>query len=203
MPENVDALLFDLGGVVIEIDFERVFQAWSAASGVPASRLRSRFQADSFYERHERGEITAEAYFGSLRASLAIDLSNSQFEAGWNAIFKGEVPGIAAVLRQLQGRIPLYVFSNSNRTHQAFWSKQYAHTLNAFQRIFVSSDIGRRKPEPGAFAAVLSEIAVPPQRILFFDDTQENVEGARRAGMRAIHVKSPADVKGALGALLR
>lgn len=132
MPENIEALLFDLGGVVIEIDFEKAFEAWGASSGVSVSRLRSRFRVDSFYERHERGEITAQAYFGSLRASLAIDLSDSQFEAGWNAIFKGEVPGIAAILRRLQGRIPLYVFSNSNRMHQGFWSKQYAPTLNAF-----------------------------------------------------------------------
>lgn len=67
----------------------------------------------------------------------------------------------------------------------------------------MSSDIGRRKPEPAAFAAVLSEIGLPPQRILFFDDTQENVEGARCAGMRAVHVKSPANVKDALGGLLQ
>src|SRR3990172_1596824 len=95
---RIHALLFDLGGVIVEIDFNRVFAIWSEHSGMPAAVIRSRFVFDAAYRAHERGEISAAAYFGSVRESLGIRISDAQFFAGWDAIFVGEVPGIAALL---------------------------------------------------------------------------------------------------------
>jgi putative hydrolase of the HAD superfamily len=138
------------------------------------------------------------AYFDSLRASLGIRLSDEQFTEGWNAIFRGAVPGVAELLRQSKELLPLYVFSNSNPTHHAYWASEFTDTLGHFRAVFVSCDLGRRKPEPEAFAAVASAIGVPFENLLFFDDTDENVESARRLGMQAIHVKSPADIRDAL-----
>ena len=72
--ETFDALLFDLGGVVFEIDFGRVFAAWAARAGADRAAIAGRFAHDAFYARHERGEIDAAAYFASLRTSLGIDI---------------------------------------------------------------------------------------------------------------------------------
>ena len=199
MADRIHALLFDLGGVILEIDFNRVFEIWGAHAGVPAPVIKPRFCFDACYESHERGQITASEYFESLRASLGIRISDTQFTEGWNAIFVGEVPGAAALLRQSKERLPLYVFSNSNPTHHAYWAREYAATLSNFQKVFVSCELGRRKPEPEAFTAVASAIGVPFENILFFDDTDENVASATRLGMRAVHVKSIADIKNALG----
>ena len=199
MTDRIHALLFDLGGVILEIDFNRVFEIWSAHSGVPAPVITSRFRFDAFYESHERGQITANAYFESLHASLGIRLSDEQFTEGWNAIFRGEVPGVADLLRRSKELLPLYVFSNSNPTHHAYWASEFADTLGNFKAVFVSCDLGRRKPEPEAFAAVASAIGVPFENILFLDDTDENVTTARRLGMQAVHVKSIADIQNALG----
>ena len=199
MTNSVRALLFDLGGVILEIDFSRVFAIWSEHSGVPAAVIRSRFSFDESYRAHERGEIAAAAYFDSLRVTLGIRISDAQFCAGWNAIFVGEVPGIRAMLGRAKQLVPLYAFSNSNAEHHAYWAREYAATLSDFQKIFVSCELGRRKPEPEAFAAVASAIGVPYENILFFDDTDENVESAARLGMRAVHVKSIADIQNALG----
>ena len=69
--------------------------------------------------------------------------------------------------------------------------------------VFVSSDLGLRKPEPEAFLAVARRIGLPLQAILFFDDTLENVHGARAVGMRAVHVRSSADIANALDAFDR
>ena len=190
----VAALLFDIGGVVIDIDFGRVFARWAAAARVTPETIRSRFSFDAFYERHERGEIGAAEYFASLRSSLGIDLSDAEFVDGWTAIYVGEVPGARALLRSLEARLPIYAFTNSNPTHLAFCRTRYAITLASFRRIFVSSDLGRRKPEPEAFAAIAAAIDVPLDRILFFDDTRENVESALALGMPAVHVRSLADV---------
>jgi len=202
LTDDIRALLFDLGGVIVDIDFNRVFAIWSEHSGVPAAVIRSRFSFDESYRAHERGEIAAGAFFDSLRTALGIRISDAQFRAGWNAIFGGEIAGIRGLLEQAKQLVPLYAFSNSNAEHYAYWAREYAATLSNFQKVFVSCELGRRKPEPEAFAAVASAIGVPFANILFFDDTDENVESATRLGMRAVRVKSPADIESALGEFL-
>jgi putative hydrolase of the HAD superfamily len=196
-----DALLFDLGGVVIDIDFGRMFARWAAHAGLPPDALRARFSFDAFYDRHERGQIQAAEYFASLRTSLALTLTDEQFADGWTSIYVGEVPGIATILNTLEGRVPLYAFTNSNPTHKRHTFSAYAETLKPFRRVFVSSDLGCRKPEPAAFEAVAEAIGVPLERILFFDDTLVNVEGAQAIGMQAVHVKSVQDIADAVRAL--
>ena len=183
-----DALLFDLGGVVVDIDFNRMFVRWAQHAGEPADAIRARFSFDEPYACHERGEIGAGEYFASLRSSLGIDLSDAQFTDGWTAIYIGEVPGVAPLIRALEDRIPLYAFTNSNPTHMSFWASAYAETLKSFRHVFVSSEMGVRKPEPEAFAMIATAIGVPLERILFFDDTRLNVEGALAVGMQAVHV---------------
>jgi HAD superfamily hydrolase (TIGR01509 family) len=198
---NVGALLFDLGGVVIDIDFGRALASWAAAAGVPVDTLRARFSFDDAYQRHERGEIEAAEYFAALRSSLRIDVPDAALVTGWNAIYVDEVPGMRALLATVADRFPLYAFTNSNRTHHAFSSARYADVLGTFRRVFVSFELGRRKPERAAFEAIAAAIGVPLDRILFFDDTPANVEGARAIGMRAVLVRTPVDVANALAAL--
>ena len=82
---SVDALLFDLGGVVIEIDFARAFSYWSLYSSQDRGIIKSRFEFDSYYECHERGEIDASEYFASLRTSLGINIRDEEFIKGWNS----------------------------------------------------------------------------------------------------------------------
>jgi 8-oxo-dGTP diphosphatase len=101
-----DALLFDLGGVVINIDFDRMFARWAHHAGQEPAAIRARFSFDEFYARHERGEISASEYFSSLRSSLRISLSDAQFVDGWTAIYIGEVPGVPGLLRSLKDHIP-------------------------------------------------------------------------------------------------
>jgi putative hydrolase of the HAD superfamily len=199
---SVDALLFDLGGVVIEIGFDRAFARWAAYSNHSLETIKAKFSFDCFYKRHERGEIGVSAYFDSLRTSLGIDISDTQFADGWNAIYVREVPGIAALLQRAKGKVPLYGFTNSNPTHQRVWSKRFSEILGLFQIVFVSSELGKRKPEPGAFRAVAEAIGVNLHRIVFFDDSIENVEGARVFGLNAVHVRSIADIEGSLQAVL-
>jgi HAD superfamily hydrolase (TIGR01509 family) len=201
-PGSVDALLFDLGGVIIEVDFDRAFSHWAACSNHSPEEIRSRFSFDESYKRHERGEVSAGEYFDSLRTSLGIDLSDAQFADGWNAIFVREIPGIAGLLRRATARLPLYAFSNSNPIHQRVWSSRFSNVLGIFKTIFVSSDIGQRKPEPGAFRTVAKRIGVGLHRIAFFDDTVENIDGALAVGLRAVHVKSLADIEASLTEIL-
>jgi putative hydrolase of the HAD superfamily len=200
-PGGVDALLFDLGGVVIDIDFNRVFARWAEHAGCDERLVRERFAQDDAYCRHEVGEIGVADYFASLRGTLGIDLSDAQFLDGWNAIYMGEVPGIARLLARAGERIPLYAFTNTNRAHEACWAAQFAGLVTLFKEVFVSSTMGLRKPEPAAFAFVVKEIGIPAGRIVFFDDNPHNVAGARACGLQAVHVTAHADVERTLAAL--
>jgi FMN phosphatase YigB (HAD superfamily) len=200
--QGADALLFDLGNVVIDIDFNRAFARWAEHARCETAQLRTRFSVDEACRRHEVGQITDNQYFASLRASLGIDLSDAQFLDGWNAIYIGETPGISDLLARAAARIPLYAFTNTNPAHTSYWSVHYADAVRHFRKIYVSSTIGLRKPDAAAFHFVSSDIGMPPERILFFDDGLANVEGARACGLQAIHVRTPADVTEALAAIL-
>lgn len=194
MTRAIKALLFDLGGVIIDISFEKALERWSYYSGANPDTLESLFKPDFCYEQHERGEIEAKAYFASLRTSFGVTLSDEQFEDGWNAIFLGEITQTVELLKRLEGKVRLYAFSNTNTTHKLFWSKEYSSALAPFERIFVSSDMGKRKPEREAFVHVAAEVGLELEEMMFFDDTEENVLAARALGMSAVLVTSPNDV---------
>jgi putative hydrolase of the HAD superfamily len=200
-PGAADALLFDLGRVVLDIDFNRVLACWAAHAGCEPARLAGRLKPDDNFKRHERGEIADAEFFAGLRGSLGIDVSDAQFLEGWNAIFTGEVPGMSQHLARAAQRLPLYAFSNTNRPHVEHFSVAYAAVLGHFREIFLSSAIGLRKPDAAAYDHVVKAIGVPAQRILFFDDSADNVDGARSRGLQAVRVTSPDDVAGALAAL--
>jgi len=200
-PRSADVLLFDLGRVVLDISFDRVMACWAGHAGCTPADLATRFIVDDSFKHHEIGRIDDAAFFASLRQSLGITLTDAQFLEGWNAIFAGEMPGIAPLLARAARHLPLYVFSNTNRAHVAHFTQVHAETLKPFRELYYSSSIGHRKPDAAGFNHVVKEIGVPASRIVFFDDLAENIEGARACGLKAVHVKSSRDVADALTAL--
>jgi glucose-1-phosphatase len=200
-PGDADALLFDLGRVVLNIDFSKAIACWAGHAGCTSDDILARFVRTEAYWHHETGKISDAAYFAFLRASLGIPLSDAQFLEGWNAIFAGEMPGIAPLLARAAEHLPLYVFSNTNNAHAEYFSVIHADVLGHFREMFLSSSIGLRKPDAAAYDHVVKAIGQPPERIVFFDDLAENVESARACGLKAVHVRSSGDVEDALTAL--
>ncbi|MES2383091.1 MAG: HAD-IA family hydrolase [Pseudomonadota bacterium] len=197
----VQALLFDLGGVLIDIDFNRAFEHWQTLSPLSLEGIRARFSFDEAYAQHERGEITADTYFAHLVQLLELQPDHQVIARGWNAIFIGQISETLALVQAARAHLPCYAFSNSNAAHQAAWSRLYPSVVQAFDRIFVSSEIGLRKPERRAFEHIAGAVGLPADALLFFDDLADNVAGARTAGLQAVLVRSPADVRAALAAL--
>lgn len=195
---EIDALLFDLGGVVIDIDFSRVFDSWAQRSNSDPSEIASRFSMDEAYRRHEVGEIDGPTYFGGLRTSLQIDLSDRDFVAGWLEVHIGVAKGIDEVLTGAACSWPLFGFTNTNPTHRDVAAVRFAEVLEHFETVFESFTIGLRKPEREAFEFVADSMGVPPERILFFDDSAENVQGALDCGMPSVLVRSIEDIRSAL-----
>ncbi|CAN5848700.1 HAD family phosphatase [soil metagenome] len=200
-PESVDALLFDLGGVIIDIDFRRCFARWADGARCGVDEIASRFTIDAPYEDHERGVLDVAGYFDSLRHGLSVELSDDQLLEGWSDVYVGVKDGIAPILDAARTKFPLYAFTNSNPSHQAVWSERFAADLEVFTSTFVSSELGERKPDRAAFDAVVAMICVPASSILFFDDSPENCDGASDAGLQAVHVTSTDSVRTALSRL--
>ena len=194
----IEALLFDIGGVLIDIDFERALRHWAPMSAYSFDELKSAFAFDAAYQRHERGEIGASEYFEALRTKLRLEGSDAQIAAGWNAIFVGEIAGALSILQEARAGFPCYAFTNTNPTHHAAWTAAFPEVCSAFDRVFASSEIGLRKPERAAFEAVARAMGTSTSAILFLDDTLENVLGARQAGMQAEQVRSTAGLRAAL-----
>jgi putative hydrolase of the HAD superfamily len=197
-PRDIDAILYDFGGVIIEIDFDWIFARWAELARVPLERVKGRFSHGEAYRRHERGEIELGEYFRALRAELGLDLDGEQLIDGWQRVFGPEHPEVVAVLRALRRRVPQYLLSNTNATHYDYFRHRYARALAPLDRIFASCEMGKRKPEPEAFEYVARETGVPPDRMLFLDDTAANLDAAQALGMKTVHVRSPQDVVRAL-----
>jgi glucose-1-phosphatase len=198
---TIEALLFDLGRVIIDVDMARSYGHWGSLTGLPIEQQAISLLSSDHFHRHERGEISDTEFFAHLRHDLAINLGEEQFIEGWNAVFVGEMPGIRALLQRAQSKLPLYAFSNTNPAHQTYWSVRFAHLLAPFRKIYVSHELGARKPEIAAYEAVIADMGVPPHRILFFDDNMANVVAARACGMQAVEVLTIADIAHALGEL--
>jgi HAD superfamily hydrolase (TIGR01509 family) len=198
---HVAALLFDFGNVLVNVHFERTFAAWAAATGTDADVLRARFQFDDLYAAHERGEIGAGAYCRHIRRMLDVDIPDEMLLAGWNALIGEPLEGMRELVASLSGKLPLYVFSNTNSVHYAHWGPLFTDLLQPFSRVFCSHELGVRKPDAAAFERVAQEMRVPVNRIAFFDDFEPNVLGARSVGLKAFHVAGAADVAAGLAAL--
>lgn len=192
MPENpVKALLFDMGGVVLDVDFEKVLAQWATHSLLTLDEIRERFSLDEPYQQHERGQISGETYFDHLRSHLQLTGSNDDIEKGWNAIFGNELTEALDAIDTVRERYRCFGFTNTNTIHQQYWERCFPRIRRSFDKLFVSSEIGLRKPDADAFSYIFEDISVTPEQVLFFDDSRENINGARRLGVQCVLVDSP------------
>lgn len=193
-PQVPKALVFDLGGVLLDIDFDRAFRAWSTFSALSLNALKQKFHFDEQYQRHERGEIESDDYFTHITSLLSLSASIDEVATGWNSIFVGEVSETLKLVEYARRSLPCYVLTNTNATHMARWTGLFPNVTATVDRVFASHHIGRRKPEKAAFDHVCLAVGLTPQSLLFFDDSPENVSGASDAGLQSVLVRGPADV---------
>ncbi|MCG8709618.1 glucose-1-phosphatase [Brenneria sp. 4F2] len=181
--------IFDLGNVVIDIDFNRVLGVWSKLSSAPLATLKERFVMGETFEQHERGEISDEAFAERLCNEMSISLSFEQFTAGWQAIFVELRPEVINIMHQLRkAGHRVVILSNTNRLHCAHWPVLFPEVEDAADRLYLSQDIGARKPEASIYHYVLTHEGIPANQAVFFDDNPANVAAAQALGIRSILV---------------
>lgn len=181
--------IFDLGNVIVDIDFNRVLGAWSNFSRVPLATLKQSFTMGEAFHQHERGEISDEVFAEKLCHEMALPLSYEQFSHGWQAVFVGIRPEVIAIMHKLreQGH-RVVILSNTNRLHTTFWPEEYPEVKAAADKIYLSQEMGMRKPEARIYQAVLQAEGFSAADAVFFDDNVDNIEGANQAGITSILV---------------
>lgn len=185
------ALLYDMGGVLVRTDPEPVLDYWAEAGAEPVANLRRRWRITEAYRRFETGKIDFAAFSAALGRQLGIALSEDDWLTGWNRLLAGTFEGVLERAARIAGSLPQFIYTNTNPAHEARWRELYGHRLTPFRHIYVSSTIGRRKPDPDSFRFVAADMGYACEDIVLLDDSADNVAGAREAGMQTVHVTSP------------
>lgn len=192
------AFLFDLGGVVLDIDGSLAQKHWAKCAGKEPDRLIEGFKKDLQYEQHEKGDLPCVDYFDHIQRQLGISIGTDEMRVGWNAIFTGPVAGIEREIQRAKAIGPVCAFSNTNPSHIDHFMPLYGDLLESFDHLYLSSSIGLRKPDAEAFLHVADAMRHSPEDILFFDDGSANIDGAEATGMQGVLVRSNVDVTKAL-----
>lgn len=181
--------IFDLGNVIVEIDFNRVLGTWSDLGRVPLATLKNRFHMGESFFKHERGEISDEQFAAEMCEQLGLALGFEQFAVGWQAVFVGVRPEVIAIMHKLREQGDrVVILSNTNRLHCDFWPVEYPEVKNAADKIYLSQEMGLRKPDPEIFQRLLNEEEASVEEAIFLDDNLENIEAARALGIHSVHV---------------
>lgn len=183
----IRTLLFDFGGVFLELD--KTATKRHLKNYFPEC-LPSAIQA--VHHQYEKGEISTEAFI-KLHLKESGDLTKHEFIKAWNAML-GDLPEHRLrFLKELSrnGKYRLILLSNTNELHIE-WVRDNIDTFDEFQacfdKIYLSYEIGRRKPDADIFQFVLNENQLKPEETLFIDDTQEHTLTAKKMGFNVWHL---------------
>jgi glucose-1-phosphatase len=197
--DAVDAILFDLGGVLIELVGVEQMLAWSPQLA-DTGELWRRWLASPAVRRFETGGSGHEEFAAAVVAEFGLTVGAEEFLRAFVGWPRGLYPGVPELLAALAPRYRLASVSNTNAIHWERFRREWA--LDAmFHANFPSHEVGRLKPDADYFGHVLDALALPAERVLFVDDNRVNVEAAAGAGIVARHVTGFVDLRATLGAL--
>ena len=191
------AVIFDLGGVLVDYDFRRSFIATAHLTGLTPDEVRTRlFGNGGDFANYDGGRPIVDFECGRLSApefhvltqkALQCSFSFDVFCDLWNCIFTNEIQPTVDAARALRARgLKVGVLSNTNPIHFEFLRGRMP-LLTELEHVFASHELGCRKPDPEIFARVLARMAVAPARTVFVDDLVENIRAAQAAGLQVIH----------------
>ncbi|MBI5240611.1 MAG: HAD family phosphatase [Elusimicrobia bacterium] len=189
----VEAVFFDIGNVLLHFDIGAILREIAAALGRHPIKVAGALLDTRRISALERGEIGSDDLFRIFREELGYRGSFAKFKELWCDHFTLE-RRTAALLKKVARRVPTYLLSNTHALHYDFIKSRYAF-VKLVRGAALSHELGMRKPEARIFRAALRLARLRrPEQALFIDDLEVNVEGARRAGLRALRYRGPEDL---------
>jgi len=178
------AILFDLGKVLLDFNFETGVKALHAACSISRNRLEEVLWDENWIYRYERGEISTSEFHAYLRETADLDLDLPGFCQTWSSVF---LPGLLVsedLLLALKRKYPLILVSNTNEVHIEFVRSNY-RVLDYFDHHVLSYEVGSLKPDRKIFEYAIAVSGHQPDALFFTDDREENILAARQLGMHA------------------
>ncbi len=191
--------LFDLGGVVVEFDADRVVHQVSQLLGRSFDEVQQVIYHQELLLPFELGQITPQAYYAGVKDRLKLSWTYEQFVRFWNDIFV-ENREVIAIMQRVREHHTLMALSNTNTLHVQHL-RATIPSLAVFHDWVTSCDVGLRKPDPEIYRLALRRAGVPPEQAIYVDDRPELVEAGRSVGLTAIRFESSRQLAQELRAL--
>lgn len=193
---DFDNYIFDFGGVLISIDYQRTIDKFNEIGFNSFEEAYSQGFQNDLFDSFEKGEISSQRFINAILEYLPKDTSPNSVIHAWNSML-GDL--ISVNLEFVQGLKHegkrIFLLSNTNEIHidLAFkrWSNQYPYPPHElFDHIYLSHEIGLRKPMHSIYEKVVLENNLDPSKTIFIDDSIQHVKGAKEYGIHAMHVKT-------------
>jgi putative hydrolase of the HAD superfamily len=186
-PRNI---IFDLGAVLFDIDFEKAYNAFFELGIPDFNQQYSQLKANDLFTKLETGKIDENEFYDGLKNQVKLPLSNQQLKKAWNAILVNFRKESMAFVKDLRKEHRVFLLSNTNIIHlneinNHFVKEVNEKNLNAFfEKAYYSFEVGMRKPDENIFHYLLKDAAINPEDTLFIDDAFPNIETAKRIGIK-------------------
>lgn len=191
----IKSIIFDLGGVLLNLDTGKTRNAFIQLGLTSIDELFHIGYAASFFKEYEVGKLTDEQFVQDALKLCKPGTTEQQVLDAWNSMLLDFPKERVDFLDKLKNNYQLFLFSNTNTIHMEHFLKSfyavYGRTMNSlFEKAYYSQIIQLRKPDVEAFKYVIKDSGVDAGSTLFIDDAPVNVEGARQAGLQAVHLES-------------
>jgi glucose-1-phosphatase len=191
---EIDNIIFDLGGVLLNIDYNLTIKAFEDLGIADFNKIYSQAHQSKLFSSFEVGEIDDSEFLEGIKELGNINSSQDEIATAWNAMLLDFPRERFDFLTKIQKQYDTFLLSNTNSIHEEAFQK-IIRTENLvadlgpyFSQIYFSHRIGQRKPNRLAFEYVLNDNCLDPLKTLFIDDTMQHVAGAQKLGIRSLHL---------------
>ena len=187
--DNEKVLLFDLGKVIFDFDHMIAAKRITPYCAVKKEDIFELFFDSGLTSQYEKGEISSGDFFVRVKNALSADITFEQFISIWTEIFR-PVAGMLEVLDALKLNYRLYMLSNINQLHFQYLQNNFPEYFIPFEYLFLSYELGLRKPDPRIYQRAADYIQKTPSSIIYTDDRADLIESARNLGFDAFVFES-------------
>ena len=193
--KKIDNIIFDLGNVILDIDYQSTIKAFEKIGIENASILYSKSSQTKIFDQLETGKITKEDFILEIRKIIP-KASKSEIINAWNAIIKDLPNSRIDILKNLRkNKFSIFLLSNTNSIHIDYIVRKigrgkYDEFYDLFDKIYYSHQVKLRKPDPNIFKLVINENNLKIKNTLFIDDSIQHIDSAKKLGLQTYHLNN-------------
>ena len=195
----VEAILFDLGKVLIDFSMDPVLRKFGETSSRGPKELEKVFWESGLAYEYESGAISTHEFYERLCELGGVQMEKAAFCSVWSDVFAPDLLVSEDLVKTLGERYPLILISNTNELHAEYLIERYP-VLDYFDHKVFSFEVRAMKPERRIYERAIALSGKTPERLFFTDDREENVIGAREIGIQAHQFRSESELIKALAA---